>query len=255
MIEYSNRRDRALGREVRTQDDVIEYIAAASGKMVDEVRAAREASEHRAADLPADRQPSMIKPELRSDPKGSTTFDGYASTYDNWYPIFGGPSAGGFNERIRRGAADKSAAEADVVFVLDHGDSGSGMPIARTRPGTLTLESDAVGLRALIPELDKIRNPDARYMESVMEDGSADQMSFAFRATRQEWNDDYTERTITEVKLYDVSLVTFPANDQTSAVLRKADEPSAEKPEEKPPAGRSLALAKRIAEASKSRRP
>lgn len=254
MIEYSNMRERAFGREVRTQDDVLEYIAAVSGKSVEEVRAAREASERRGEQAPLEREPSPIKPELRSDPKG-LTFDGYATTYDNWYPIFGGPSAGGFNERIARGATDKSASEADVVFLLDHGNSGSGMPIARTRAHTLDLESDSIGLRSVIPAVDKIRNPDARYMVDVMEDGSADQMSFAFHALRQQWNDDYTERTITEVKLYDVSLVTFPANGNTSAVLRSADEPPEQKPEGKPATGRSLALAKRIAEASKSRRP
>lgn len=239
MIEYSARRDRAFGREVRTRDDVLEYIAEAAGTTVDEVRSAREASESRASAVPSDRPTVPVLPELRDDPKG-LTFDGYATTYDYSYPVFGGAADGGFDETIARGAADKSAKEADVVFLLDHGDSGTGMPLARTTAGTLSLASEAAGLRSIVPNLNELRSPDVPLLVASMEDRNATQMSFAFRALRQSWNEDYTQRTITEVKLYDVSLVAHPANDATSAVLRTAEDaaPAA-------PVGRSLTLAKR----------
>lgn len=54
--------------------------------------------------------------------------------------------------------------------------------------------------------------------------GDMDQMSIGFQVTRQEWDGDYTERYIREVKLFDVSVVTFPASTTTSASLRSLDE-------------------------------
>jgi phage head maturation protease len=56
-----------------------------------------------------------------------------------------------------------------------------------------------------------------------MERGDLDEMSFAFQVIRQEWSPDYTQRDITEVKLFDVSVVTYPANPATSVGLRAAD--------------------------------
>mgnify|MGYP002684426633 FL=1 len=47
-----------------------------------------------------------------------------------------------------------------------------------------------------------------------------DSMSFAFRVTRQEWNEDYTERTIRELQLFDVSAVTYPANPAATITAR-----------------------------------
>jgi HK97 family phage prohead protease len=60
---------------------------------------------------------------------------------------------------------------------------------------------------------------------SAIRRGDIDEMSFAFRAMRQEWNDDYTERIITEVRLFDVSAVTYPANPATLITARGSDEP------------------------------
>ena len=71
---------------------------------------------------------------------------------------------------------------------------------------------------------------------AAMRRGDLDEMSFAFRVLRQEWNSDYTERFITEVKLFDVSLVTFPANPATVAQVRNESPPAA--------AGISLDLAR-----------
>jgi hypothetical protein len=53
-----------------------------------------------------------------------------------------------------------------------------------------------------------------------MERGDLDEMSFAFRVTRQEWNDAYTERWINEVNLNkgDVSIVNYGANPHTGGL-------------------------------------
>jgi phage head maturation protease len=61
----------------------------------------------------------------------------------------------------------------------------------------------------------------------ALEDGSVDEMSFAFRVTRQMWSPDYDQRDILEVDLHrgDVSVVNFGANPATSVApaLRAAD--------------------------------
>ena len=58
-------------------------------------------------------------------------------------------------------------------------------------------------------------SPYAQSVRSAVLRGDADQMSFAFRVTRQEWNEDYTERRIKEVQLFDASVVTYPASEAT----------------------------------------
>jgi hypothetical protein len=180
--------------------------------------------------------------ELRMD--GDTpVLDGYALVYEYRYDVAGGPEAGGFTEVIARGAAAKSAGEADVRLLVNH----DGVPLARSRggEGTLTLSSDDVGLKVRA-ELDPA-NPTVQELRSAMNRGDLDQMSFAFRIPkgegRQEWSKDYTVRTIREVQLFDVSVVTYPANPATVAKLRN-DEAPAEEATEEVVTGRSLDVAR-----------
>jgi HK97 family phage prohead protease len=122
-----------------------------------------------------------------------------------------------------------------------------GVPLARSRggEGTLTLSSDDVGLKVRA-ELDPA-NPTVQELRSAMNRGDLDQMSFAFRIPkgegRQEWSKDYTVRTIREVQLFDVSVVTYPANPATVAKLRN-DEAPAEEATEEVVTGRSLDVAR-----------
>lgn len=184
---------------------------------------------------------ALSRVEIRMD-GDAPVLDGYATVYDYRYDVAGGPDLGGFAEIIARGAAAKSAKEADVRLLVNH----TGMPLARTKSGTMQLESDEVGLRVRA-ELDP-SNPVVAELRSAMARGDLDEMSFGFRAIRDQWSSDYNERTITEVKLYDVSLVTYPANPATVAQMR-AVEPVEELTTEPAVAGRSLALAIRQYEA------
>jgi hypothetical protein len=63
-------------------------------------------------------------------------------------------------------------------------------------------------------------------LETKMERGDMDEMSFAFRVKADKWSDDDTERTLTEVSLHkgDVSVVNFGANPATSAQLNSMQE-------------------------------
>ncbi len=185
--------------------------------------------------------------ELRTAEDGTAVIDGYATVYDFRYDVQGGPDAGGFTEVISRGAAAKSATEADVKFLVNH----DGLPLARTKSGTLSLESDDIGLRVQA-HLDP-SNPAAQELISATERGDVDQMSFAFKVLRQSWSDDRNVRTISEVKLYDVSAVTYPASAATVMKMR-GDELDGETSTtvDEPVVVRSLALAKRQADALRS---
>lgn len=175
--------------------------------------------------------------EVRRTEDGDPEIVGYATVYEVPYEVMGGPPWG-WTETIARGAADKSVREQDEVYLFfDH----EGLPLSATKAGTLTLASDQLGLY-------NESTPDTRSawsMEIVnrLERRELDAMSFAFRATQQSWNDDYTERTITEVKLYDVSVVSFPANPATVVQLR------GDRPTDPASHGLSLSLARAQAEA------
>lgn len=154
--------------------------------------------------------------ELRAD--GDTlTLAGYASVFEAPYDVYGGPDRGGWSEIVDRKAFNKTlSSKPDVHLLINH----EGMPLARTKSGTLKLSSDATGLK-VSANLDR-RDPDVQALEVKMGRGDMDQMSFAFRTIRQEWDDDETERRLLEVSIDrgDVSVVNFGANPATSSHLR-----------------------------------
>jgi len=154
--------------------------------------------------------------EFRDTDTGGFTFDGIASVTDTPYAVR--DQWGEYNETISRGAFTKTLKEkADVRLLINH----DGTPLARTKSGTLKL-SAAPDLRA-VADLDPA-NPKVQEIRSAMSRGDLDQMSIGFRVHRQEWNGDYTERTIKEIELFDVSVVTYPASPTTSASLRSLED-------------------------------
>lgn len=161
--------------------------------------------------------------EIRDADGGGLTFRGYACITDRSYEVW--DWLGEYDETISRGAFGKSLQEQDDVRLLVNHD---GVPLARTKSGTLALreiidplndpqERGQTGLWCEA-ELDA-SNPTVQEIRSAMNRGDLSEMSFGFQATRQEWNEDWTERTVLELRLFDVSVVTYPANDATSATL------------------------------------
>jgi uncharacterized protein len=188
--------------------------------------------------------------EVRANDDGTFAIEGYASTTEVPYDVAGGPAAGGWSEVIARGAFSKALAERDDVRLLINHD---GVPIARSKSGTMTLTADEVGLHVRVDDLD-MRNPSVQELRSAMERGDIDEMSFAFRATRQEWNGDYSERRITEVRLFDVSIVTYPANAATGVVIADRSEDLAEEPQAPSASGLPIGLAIAQRDALRARR-
>ena len=94
----------------------------------------------------------------------------------------------------------------------------------RARSGTLKLSEDGHGLR--VESVLDAEDPDVQALAPKMRRGDVDKMSFAFRAVRQQWDEtqDPPLRTVLEVELYDVSIVTTPAYDGTEIGLRSLEE-------------------------------
>lgn len=147
----------------------------------------------------------------------SLSLDGYATIFGHGYEVYGGPSRGGWVESVNRSAFDVTLREKpDLHLLINH----EGMPLARTKSGTLQLSTDSKGLRVQAPNLDR-RDPDVQRLEVKMSRGDMDEMSFAFRVKDDVWSDDENKRDLTEVSLHkgDVSVVNFGANDATSAQM------------------------------------
>lgn len=160
-----------------------------------------------------------IPAEIREE-DGGLRVEGYAAVFNEDADI-----AGMFLERIAPGAFRAAIGRDDVVFLINH----KGLPLARTRSGTLELTEDDRGLRistVLDPE-----DPDVRAIVGKMRRGDLDKMSFAFRADKQEWDETQNppHRTIIEASLYDVSVVTFPAYEGTEIGLRNLEAARAER--------------------------
>ena len=150
--------------------------------------------------------------EMRAEGDGNTLI-GYASVFDS--PSEPMP----FVEYVKRGAFAKTLNDgADVRLLIDH----EGVPLARTKSGTLVLEEDDRGLR-VEAELDP-SNPDAARIISAMKRGDLSKMSFAFRTIKDSYNADRSVRELKEVQLFDVSVVTFPAYEETVAELRSRNQ-------------------------------
>jgi len=152
--------------------------------------------------------------ELRADEDGKRTLRGHAAVFDQ---LSG--DLGGFRERIERGAFSETLqGEPDIRALFNH---DSGAVLGRTTNGTLRLSEDDVGLRVEIDPPDTQAGRDA--MASI-ERGDINQMSFAFRvkAGGQEFmeQDNEVVRSLSDVELFEVSPVTFPAYPDTSIAMR-----------------------------------
>ena len=165
-----------------------------------------------------------IAAEIRTEADGIRV-SGYAAKFNEIADI-----GGMFREQIAPGAFTDAIGRDDVVFLINH----EGLPLARTRSGTLTLSQDAQGLR-METVLDAT-DPDVQSIIGKMKRGDLDKMSFAFFPEVQTWDEssDIPLRTISKAALYDVSIVTTPAYDGTSIGLRSLADHRSKNPPAKP---------------------
>ena len=147
---------------------------------------------------------------------GTRVIAGHASVFDAEYELWG------FRERVARGAFKKSINEGDVAALWNHDPS---VVLGRNKSGTLRLAEDETGLYY---EVDLPDTQAARDLYTLIERGDVYQSSFAFEIQREEWTqpaEDSRElplRTIKQVRLYDVSPVTYPASPATDIDIKRA---------------------------------
>lgn len=150
--------------------------------------------------------------EARQADDGTMRLSGYAAVFnDSSVPL-------PFKESIAPGAFRKTLTETpDVRLLVNH----TGLPLARTKNGSLTLSEDERGLYFSAELAD---TQEARDIHTLIARGDVDQMSFAFRVIRQKWSEDRSRRVLTEVSLSDgdVSVVTYPAYPTTSVEARES---------------------------------
>lgn len=140
---------------------------------------------------------------------------GYFSVFDSIYELWPGAT-----ESIDAHAFDGQLSS-DIRCLIDH---DTRLVLGRNKAGTLTLKVDSRGLWGEV-EINP-NDQDAMNLYERVKRGDVDQCSFGFEILDEEFidNGDGTVRwLIKKVKLYEVSIVTFPAYEETSVSARKKD--------------------------------
>lgn len=154
---------------------------------------------------------SLAEVEVRGEADGRPKLVGHAAIFNTL-----SVNLGFYREKIAPGAFTKTIKEADIRALWNHDPN---YVLGRTKSGTLKLAEDDKGLAIeIIP-------PDTQWARDLMETirrGDVDQMSFGFRAIKEDWEGDINElvRVLKEVELLDVSPVTFPAYPATDIQVR-----------------------------------
>lgn len=126
-----------------------------------------------------------------------------------------------FREIIAPGAFKRTLQSGEPVYLLVNHDT-NGIPLASTAGGTLNLSEDETGLR-MEADLDPA-NPKAQELYSAISRGDIGKMSFAFTVAKDGSTRKDGLRTLSDVNLFEVSAVTWPAYQDTAIGLRTAEE-------------------------------
>lgn len=157
---------------------------------------------------------SMPVSEIRANGDGDT-IAGHAAVFDVETDI------GYFREIVRPGAFKRALEEQhDVRALFNHDED---LVLGRTRNGTLRLSEDSHGLSV---EIDPPNTQSARDVVELIRRGDVTNMSYAFVVTEERWVERKGEaplREVLDLDLYDVSVVTYPAEKTTSVGLRSAE--------------------------------
>lgn len=155
---------------------------------------------------------SFAEFRLAEEGEDGSWVEGYAAVFESPTVLYSFDGVD-FKETIERGAFD-SADLRDVILNYNH----AGKVVARTRNKTLQLAIDERGLfvRARLDGTEEGR----RLFEEIR-GGYLDKMSFAFSIREDEFDKQTRTRKIQKIeRLYDVSVVSLPAYDDTSISAR-----------------------------------
>lgn len=156
------------------------------------------------------------------DDSGEKYICGYFAVFNSDYTIWDGAT-----ESVDPHAFDETMG-ADIRCLIDH---DTRLVLGRTKSGTLTLRIDEKGLygEVKINEADQ----DAMNLYERVKRGDVDQCSFGFDIVKEEYEERENDVhwTIKKVILYEVSVCTFPAYEETEVSARKKDYGSIKKRE------------------------
>jgi HK97 family phage prohead protease len=168
-------------------------------------------------DGPQAKQPEVrtnsVDFEVRAEGDGMS-FTGYAS-------VFNSPSEdlGGFIEYVAPGAFRRSLQSRNEVKLLWNHDAGE--PLASLRGGTMQLVEDERGLKVTAQLPNTTRGRD---IAELLRTKVIDSMSFGFNVIKDSWSADGRTRTLESVRLFEASIVSFPAYAATTATVRSTDQ-------------------------------
>lgn len=155
---------------------------------------------------------SVLRPTASKRIESNHYVEGYATTFDQAYLLYEWDGIK-YYEMIDRHALD-GADMSDVIMQYDH----QGKVLARKSNGTLLIEPDSKGL-FIAADLGK--SPAAKEMHEEIDNGLVTRMSWAFTVAEDKFNKETRTRTITKIKkVYDVSAVSIPANNDTEISAR-----------------------------------
>ena len=163
-------------------------------------------------------QPETKEPEIRTN---SVDFEvraeGDGMTFTGYASVFNSPSEdlGGFVEYVAPGAFKRSLQSRNEVKLLWNHDAGE--PLASLRGGTMQLVEDERGLKvtAQLPQTSRGKD-----VAELLRLKTIDSMSFGFNVIKDSWSRDGQTRTLESVRLFEVSIVSFPAYESTTAQVR-----------------------------------
>ena len=156
--------------------------------------------------------------DFRAEPSADgLTLEGYGAVFNDWTEI--NDRSGSFMERIAPGAFKRTIGQRMPVLQFDHGAHPLIGSIPLGRITSLVEDDHGLKLRAKLSD-----NWLVEPIRDAIRDEAVSGMSFRFRVTDAgdswEMRDGVEHRTITEVELYEVGPVVFPAYDSTSVSVR-----------------------------------
>ncbi|SPF47770.1 Phage prohead protease HK97 family protein [Candidatus Desulfosporosinus infrequens] len=141
--------------------------------------------------------------------------EGRAIAFDTPTPIFQDHDGTQYYEQIHRDAL-KGVDLSNVVLKYNHSEHVP--PLASTKAGTLDLKVSSQGLEVTARMANTTQASD---IHELVRTGHLDKMSFAFTVANDAYDSKTKTRTIFNFdKMYDVSVVDFPAYEQTSVSAR-----------------------------------
>jgi HK97 family phage prohead protease len=158
---------------------------------------------------------------MTDDAGGTHTFEGYGSVFN---------TVDSYNDTIVKGAYRQTLKEWKArkklpKMLLQHGGGGlfsanadDMVPIGKWE----AMHEDDYGLfmKGRLFDIDTDR---AKSTYAALKEGELDGLSIGFRTKKFKMDEDTGVRTLTEIQLFEVSLVTFPANEPARVTDVKAD--------------------------------